>query len=466
LNFNAFPKETEWGFVMASPGLFKARERDERSLIRIIPPPMSLSAPGFRSHLTLALASLLHAFTHAYSVMLVPLYLLIRDDLHLKYVSSVSLIVTLYGLVYSLGSYGAGVLADRFNRKALLGIGLLGNALAITAMGLTRRYEMLIVLGLLAGAFGTLFHPAANALAPAHYPRSPGMAIGLLGMGSGLGFFAGPQFAGWRAQSAHWQWDSIAQWQKPCIELGVVGIACGILFLFLAREARPQTENGQSESHPPLGAALRWRVALVALLLMLRDFAGIASHTLLSLYVQRSWGFDVKRAGFLIGAMMLIGIVANPLCVWLSPGRRRLPMYCLLALLGACFVASVPFISIVSVLPMMCAFQACQLGSYAVSDAAMLERVPAAVRGRVVGLFLTIAGTFSAMAPFTLAYWVDLLKDRAAQPHAYIPLFVIVGIMLALSSLAVPFISRLGPVQGPRIEPLSEVMPRTAELMG
>src|SRR5689334_10715076 len=103
LNFNAFPKETEWGFVMGSPGLFKARERDERSLIRIISPPMSLSAPGFRSHLTRALATILHAFTHAYSVLLVPLYLLVRDDLHLRYVSSVSLIVTLYGLVYCLG---------------------------------------------------------------------------------------------------------------------------------------------------------------------------------------------------------------------------------------------------------------------------------------------------------------------------------------------------------------------------
>src|SRR3954471_7636241 len=148
-----------------------------RSTIRIIPPPMSLSAPGFRSHLTLALATILHAFTHAYSVLLVPLYLLVRDDLHLRYVSSASLIVTLYGLVYCLGSYGSGVLADRFNRKVLLGIGLLGNALAITAMGLTRRYEMLVVLGAVAGMFGTLFHPAANALAPAHYPKSPGMAI-------------------------------------------------------------------------------------------------------------------------------------------------------------------------------------------------------------------------------------------------------------------------------------------------
>jgi len=90
-----------------------------------------------RARTTLILCMLLHGFTHAYGTMLVPLYLLMVRDLKLTGVKQASLIVTLYGLVYALGSYGAGVLADRFNRKALLGIGLLGNALAIVAMGLT-----------------------------------------------------------------------------------------------------------------------------------------------------------------------------------------------------------------------------------------------------------------------------------------------------------------------------------------
>ena len=35
--------------------------------------------------------------------------------------------------------------------------------------------------GVLAGLFGTLFHPAANALGPAHYPKSPGMDALVLG---------------------------------------------------------------------------------------------------------------------------------------------------------------------------------------------------------------------------------------------------------------------------------------------
>src|SRR5438552_17321942 len=97
-------------------------------------------AGELRSHVTLLLCTILHAFTHAYGTLLVPLYLLMVSDMKLTGVSRASAVVTVYGLVYCLGSYAAGVMADRFNRRALLGVGLLGNALAITAMGLTRQY--------------------------------------------------------------------------------------------------------------------------------------------------------------------------------------------------------------------------------------------------------------------------------------------------------------------------------------
>src|SRR4030095_13634760 len=116
--------------------------------------------PNARSHITLALTTLLHAFTHAYGVMLVPLYLLIVADLKLSGVKQAALVVTIYGLVYAIFSFPAGVLADRMNRKTVLGLGLIVNAAAIMAMGLTHQYAPLIVLGVIAGFAGTIFHPA------------------------------------------------------------------------------------------------------------------------------------------------------------------------------------------------------------------------------------------------------------------------------------------------------------------
>ncbi len=422
-------------------------------------------------HLTLALCTLLHGFTHALGTVLVPLYLLMRDDLRLSGIGWASLLVTIYGLVYCLCAYPAGVMADRFNRKWLLGLGLIGNALAVGAMGLTRQYEMLVVLVVLAGVFGALFHPTANALVPAHYPNNPGLAIGVLGAGSGIGFFLGPQFGGWRAESAAWQWGLVADWQKPLIEMGAAGVVCGIIFLMLATETRrsgdtrrgrrtassPQavlparlaTEEIVMEYEPQPAASsampptMVLRTLAVAAVLGCRDFAGVASLTLASLYLQKAHEFSTSRAGLFLGVMMLFSIVVNPLAVLVTPGRRRLPALAAILILGGLVVATVPWWSVALVLPVLCVFQSLQLGSYAVSDAAMLERVAPEIRGRIVGLFLTVAGTFASMSPLVMGFWVDYLGVRAAAPEAYAPIFGLLGLLMGLSALSMPMIARL-----------------------
>ena len=102
-------------------------------------------------------------------------------------------------------------------------------------------------------------------LIPAHFPKSPGMAIGLLGIGSGLGFFIGPQYAGWRAVHATWHFASVASWQKPCIELGAVGLLFGLVFLLIAREA--PGSHARPARAKPLGRRLRWTTIAIALTL-------------------------------------------------------------------------------------------------------------------------------------------------------------------------------------------------------
>lgn len=428
--------------------------------------PMSSSRlPNFRSHLTLVLSTLLHLFTHAYGTMLVPLYLLIRDDLHLAGVKAAAFLVTVYGVTYSALSFKAGVLADRYDRRMLLGVGLLGNAIAITLMGFTHQYVLLLVLGIIAGIFGTLFHPTANALVPAHYPKSPGMAIGLLGIGSGLGFYVGPKFSGWRAETAHWQLWNLATWQKPLVELGIAGIVCAVLFLLFANEAGDRNGN-HVEFHPPLGRSLRRRVLLIGATLGCRDFAGVSSVSLIGIYLQKAHGMSVKHTGAILGSMMLISIFVNPIAVWLSPRERRLPTMVALLLSGGMTLAAVPFVSVSYLMIALAMFQTFHLGSYAVSDAAMLERVPGNLRGRVVGVFLCLAGTVAACGPWVMGYWTDLLGSRASDQRAYVPVFAISGGIMCLATVSAPIIARLGAVQGVPIEPFSETMPGTVETVG
>jgi hypothetical protein len=340
-----------------------------------------------------------------------------------------------------------------------------------------------------------LFHPSANALVSAHYPRNPGMAIGLLAVGSGIGFFLGPQYAGWRAEAARWQLGGamIADWQRPLLEAGAAGLVFSILFLLVAREAErrtpaphdgalaPESDNGNGRAPPaglaqarspknwarPLDPLLRRRLLGVSLTLMCRDFAGVASLTLASIYLQKAHALSTKHTGFIVGSMMLIGVIVNPLCVYLSPGKRRLPALAAVLAGAGVTVLAVPLVSVKWVLPLLCLFQACHLGSYAISEAAMLERVDPAVRGRVIGLFLSVAGTFASTAPWVMGYWTDALGEAAKRPLPYLWPFGLVGAFMLLATLSTPIIARLGePTGQDPIRPMSEAMPGTLEPAG
>jgi MFS family permease len=408
---------------------------------------------------TLVGGTLLHAFTHAYACMLVPLYLLMAVNLHLPGVREASLIVSVYGMTYCLGSYAAGVLADRFSRRDLLGLGLAANAVVAICIGLTHRYELLLMLGVLGGLAGTLFHPAAGALVTAHYPRSPGMAVGLLGIGSGLGFFLGPQYAGWRAQSAHWHFDHVAAWQRPCIEMGAAGLVVALLFFLFAREA----DHGQPKRRTPMGRRLSLGVSFVAAVIGLRDFVGVALLSLGSIYLQKALAKTPAQTGLILGLMTALSIFINPLLVLFSPRGRRLPALAAVLILLAFVTPLVPLGAHRWSVFTICAAQTLQMGSYAISDAAILERVPNPLRGRVYGLFLTIAGTMSNTSPWIMGAWTDHFGPAASRQISYLPIFATLGLLAAISSLSVPLIARLGDVTGPAIEPFSEVVPTTLE---
>lgn len=388
-------------------------------------------APTLAAPITVSLITLLHAFTHAFQVLLIPLYLSIQHELKLPGVKSVSLVVTLYNVVYWGLSFVSGAMTDRFNRKWILAIGLLGNSVAIALMGVAGRYEWLIVLSIMAGIFGTLFHPSANALASSHYAKSPGMIIGMIGIGAGIGFYVGPRFAGWRAQEAGWE--------RPLIEMGIAGMMVAVLFFLLAREVRKKEDR----PHPPLGSGMRRRVLAAASVLGWRDFSSQAATTLASLYVQKALGMDVKRAGALLGTMMLSSIVINPLAVWASPRKRRLPALVGSLLMGGVLLCLVPHVPAGWVLPALAGFQACSLASFALGDAGMLERVAPEIRGRVIGVFLTLAGTLGALGPYVGGVWVDAMSAPGERASWFWP-FAVMGLLIALAAFSAPLIERFG----------------------
>jgi len=93
----------------------------------------------------------------------------------------------------------------------------------------------------------------------------------------------------------------------------------------------------------------------------------------------------------------------------------------------------------------------------------MLERVPAALRGRVVWVVPHPRGTAASTSPWIMGFWTDSFGTHASNPLAYVGPFVLLGASMWFSTLSLPLIAKLGQAQDGAIEPVTEITPRMME---
>ena len=440
---------------------------------------------------TLWLTSLLHVFTHVYNVALVPLYLQIQTDFHLSNVGFATFLVTLMMLAYCAPGYFMGVLADRFSRRRLLALGLLANAAGFVGLALAPSYPWALVCVTLAGLGGSIFHPAANALIGETFPTNVGRAMGFLGIGASVGFFISPLYVGWRA--AH-----TGQWRTPILELGLLGLVGSGLFAWLAEEPPalvPPLANSDSPSPTPHTAQaagtprarpsglpllsgegrgegnttnLASRPALfttaahpaglepkpprvpifptrglwfffiaASLAFGLRDFAGASMSTLGSLFLQKAHGFSLQATGVALSGIFIASALSNPLFGHLSDrGRGR--WGALVLLIAASLVAFFPHASVPWLIPTFLVYGFFQMASYPIVEAALMEAVPNAVRGRVMGFWITVGGVVGNLAHWIMGQKVQDFAAQARHPQTYFGLYGVLGLLMLLSLLGFP----------------------------
>jgi MFS transporter, FSR family, fosmidomycin resistance protein len=401
---------------------------------------------------------MLHAFTHLYTVALLPLYLQIQQGLMLPGVEYATLLVTVMGLAYVLPAYPVGALADRFSRKKLLAFGLAVNAAGFIMLGFSPNYPTAIAGALIAGLGGSFYHPAATALVARLFPEGRGRALGFVGVGASAGFFLGPIYCGWRAAVA-------GDWRVPIIEIGVLGLVGALLFLWLSDEEKPLTEPEASETSvapnerispgadgtgfqtiggtPLFPTRMLWFFFLAAtLLLSFRDFAGQAIGTGASLFLQNAHGYGTKMAGLTLSAVFLMSAISNPLFGHLSD-KGRLRWASLVLICGALLATSIPWLSLPMIIPAFLAYGFFFMASYPIIEAGLMESVPDVVRGRVFGLFLTIGGMVGTLSHWAVGEWVERLGPAARNPSGYYTLFALLGALILTSMAAFPFLHAL-----------------------
>ena len=395
---------------------------------------------------TLWLTGLLHAFTHLYQVALMPLYLLMQRDFNFASVSQATLLLTVMMAACFAPSYPIGVLADRMSRKKLLTFGLALNGLGFAALALAPNYAWALVAVAVAGFGGSFYHPAATATVVRLFPDSAGKALGLVGIGAGVGFFVGPIYAGWRASLLEPVLGPAA-WRQPVLELGVLGIVVAALFAWLADAEQPAAASerktvpaGQMFPTPAL-----WFFFLAyCLAFSVRDFAGASMGSLSSLFLQNAHNYDPKWTGLALSGIYVAATISNPLFGYLSDGGRK--RWITLALVvAAVMVALLPCVPPRWTIVVLVVYGFFFLATYPMTEAALMESVPDAVRGRVFGIFVMGGGVIGNLSHWLVGAKVKQLGAAAYSVNAYLPIYAVIAFLMLVSLaglLCLPAIQR------------------------
>jgi MFS family permease len=388
---------------------------------------------------TLWLTGVLHAFTHLYQVALLPLYFEIQQDFRLSTIDKSTLLLTVMFVAYFLPSYPMGILADKLSRKKLLAAGLAINGLGFLMLSLSHTYVLAVMSMIVAGLGGSFYHPAATALIARLFPEARGRALGWVGVGASLGFFIGPLYTGWRCLAA-------GSWRVPICELGVLGMIAALAFFWLADDEktleqidlRHELLKKESAATPLFPTAALWMLFLgAAFLLSLRDFTGSAMGTSASLYLQNAFQFTSGSAGRTLSVMYAASAISNPLFGRLSD-RGRMRWAATLLLAAAVLVMVFSRVPVSRKGATLLVFGFFFMASYPITEAALMEAVPDAVRGRVFGLFITIGGLVGNLSHWVVGAWVGKLGSSAALPSSYHSLYTTLAVLVLLSICGLP----------------------------
>lgn len=189
-----------------------------------------------------------------------------------------------YVLAWAACVIPAGQLADIYGKRFTLLIGISIFMVASIMCGFVNTAPLLIIARVLQGFGGALFVPPLYALVFDCFPENKrGFAIGMLGVGAGIGLAIGPSFGGFILETLGWRWIFLLNGPLCLITLM-------ILWLFAQKE-----EAVNANAKMDIGGSFLLGSALAI--------------TIFALNQTEIWGFtDARFLGLIATALGLIAV--------------------------------------------------------------------------------------------------------------------------------------------------------------
>lgn len=196
-----------------------------------------------------------------------------------------------------------GRLSDRYGRRRLIALGLVGSTTSYVLFALAWSYWLLLVSRILAGIFAATIGTAQAYIADVTGSRDRGKQMALIGAAFGIGFTFGPAVGGYS-----YEWFGLAG--PGWVAAGFSGLAL-VLALTRLKEPERHLEGAVPLERRGSIAVVRSTpgVPLVILLQFVAVFCFANFEGTLALVTKRAWGLDIKDNGLIytyVGFCLLI----------------------------------------------------------------------------------------------------------------------------------------------------------------
>jgi DHA1 family multidrug resistance protein-like MFS transporter len=228
--------------------------------------------------------------------------------------SDLGWLVAIYALMQLIFAPIWGSVSDRFGRKPILLLGIVGYAVFLILFGLATRLWMLFLARSLAGILSSATQPTMMAYISDCSPEKERSGdMGKLGAAMGLGIILGPGLGGWLAS------DSLSLPFFFAAGLALVTLALVAIFLPESLPPASRVKTAMKTVDPQrLWQALIGPVGVLFLLSALVSFGLTSFEATFGLYALQKYGFDTAQVGTIyvvvgLGAALTQGLLTGPL---------------------------------------------------------------------------------------------------------------------------------------------------------
>jgi len=246
--------------------------------------------------------TLIHFTGDFYSAFITPLFPVFVDTLGLS-LTQIGIIAGTMRLLAFIIQPTVGYLADRYQTRAFIFIGLLLTIFFIPLSGIAPNFWILLLFVALGSVGSSMFHPSVTGMVPLYAGNKAGFSMSVFNTGGTLAFGLGPLFITWY----------VASFGLSAMPITMIfGL---LLLVYLSRVIPKPISEGMKRSSflgalkESLGDA--WKiVALIWLVMLLRAIVGQSFLTFMPvLYVQE--GFSVVSAGAIYSIFTVSGTISG-----------------------------------------------------------------------------------------------------------------------------------------------------------